>query len=87
MGSEKEDSGVITPELYKEDGAANVAVTMGYGFAFGKGKCSVTISLKCDQDEKTINHAAYLATCRADELAREGMEIAKEYLTSQGMWE
>jgi hypothetical protein len=87
MGSEKEDGGFLLTDLYKHDGSASVAATMGYGFAYGKGKCSVTVSLKCDQSAEVIDRAASLAMYKADELAQEGMQIAERYLRQAGAWE
>lgn len=86
MNDEKTDGGFLS-DLYDGNGNANVAATMGYAFAYGKGKCSVTVSLKCNQEDDTINKAGYLAMCKADELAQEGMKMAEQYLRAQGAWE
>jgi hypothetical protein len=61
---------------------ARVAVNIGYGFDFGKGKCSVTISLACDQTEEVIDMAADMAMNKADQLADEGMKLVDARLSS-----
>jgi hypothetical protein len=59
---------------------ASVGVNMGYGFDFGKGKCAVTVTLKCAQDQKTIDWAGDLALRTANNLAKEGMSMAWDYM-------
>lgn len=61
---------------------ARLAATIGYGLDFGKGKCSVTVSLSCDQTEDMIDLAADMALHKADELADRGMQIVMERLES-----
>jgi hypothetical protein len=60
---------------------ARVAVSIGYGLDFGKGKCSVTVSLACDQTEEMIDMAADMAMHKADQLADEGMKVVDERLS------
>lgn len=69
--------------LCLENSDAAVSVTMGYAFAFGAGKCSVTVTLKCAQNEATIDRATRLATAKADELAQEGMIVVSAQLESE----
>jgi hypothetical protein len=86
--AEKVDGGPLHfPDLFRGNGKAEVSATMGYAFAYGKGKCSVTVTLSCDQEAAIIDLAADMALRKADMLAQEGMKIAEEYLRAQGAWE
>ncbi len=59
--------------LIKKNGAASVSVTAGFSTNYGNTKCSVTVTLQCDQDADSIN-AAYLAAFdTAHAMAVDGM--------------
>lgn len=76
------DHGIVDfPGLKRGDGAARIAVNIGYGFDYGKGKCSVTVSIACDQTEEMIDMAGDLAMHKADQLADEGMKIVDARLS------
>jgi hypothetical protein len=80
----RSDSGPLDDftKLCRKNSDASVSATMGYALAYGAGKCSVTVTTKCAQDEKTIEKATRLAMVKADQLAREGMSIVMAYLES-----
>lgn len=69
------------PGLMSKDGSARIAVTIGYGFDFGKGKCSVTVSVACDQTEDMMDLAADMAMHKADQLADIGMNLVNARLS------
>jgi hypothetical protein len=74
----KSDHGIVDfPGLRRNPSLpeARVAGQIGYGLDFGKGKCSVTVSLACDQTEDMIDLAGDMALHKADELADVGMRI------------
>ena len=51
---------------------ARVAISVAEGMDYGALKVSATVSVSCDQDEKTINKAGELAFYKALELVRDG---------------
>ena len=58
---------------------ARVAISVAEGMDYGALKVSATVSVSCDQDEKTINKAGELAFYKALELVRDGWgELNKE---------
>ena len=65
------------------DGAARVSVTTGYSHDYGSIKCSVNISLACDQNEATIDRAADMALDKAAQLADIGMTQLLDEATRQ----
>lgn len=65
-----------------QDGTANVSVTMGYSFPFGEGKCSVSVSLSCQQTEGHVDTAFRLASELANKYAKEGMELVVREIQS-----
>jgi len=78
-----ESNGIVTdqyfagkaPEgLMQKDGAASVAATAGYAVDYGRGKCSVTVTLQCDQNSAAITQAFHLAFDAARTMAIDGMQ-------------
>lgn len=55
--------------------AARVAVSVSEGLDYGALKVSATVSLSCDQDEKTIDKAGEMAFYKALELVRGGFGV------------
>lgn len=51
---------------------ARVAISVSEGMDYGALKVSATVSVSCDQDEKTIDKAGELAFYKALELVRDG---------------
>ncbi len=54
---------------------ARVAITVAEGMDYGALKVSATVSVSCDQNEKTIDKAGELAFYKALELVRDGWSI------------
>jgi len=80
-GKIRSDQGSCVFSKLKDTGTdARVAVTMGYGFDYGVGKCSVTLSLTCAQKVDIVEEATYAAMMKANELALEGMNIVEKEL-------
>lgn len=69
----------IPDELYG-NGHARISANIGYSYDFGRGKCSVLVSLACNQDTDTIEQAVDIAMQIADTCAAEGMEIVAKRL-------
>ena len=65
--------GAAPLDLIKRDGAASVAVSAGYSLGYGAAKCSVTVTLQCDQDAETIARAYDMAFEAANHMAIDGM--------------
>jgi len=66
-------------------GAGHVSVSASIGFAyqpFAPGKCSVHITLGCDQDTDTMDRAVHIALRMAREYALDGMELIREDVES-----
>jgi len=63
--------------LTKHDGAPRARVNVGYSESteFGANKVSASVTLECDQDEKTINKAAELAYYKAREIVDDGWSL------------
>ena len=81
----KEDYGTMDyPDLYKHDGNAGVSANMGFSTEYSSAKCSVAVSLRCDQNEPAIDRAGELALRKSRELATEGMAMAIEALEASG---
>ncbi len=58
---------------------AKVAIGVGESAEYGAQKVSVTVTLNCDQNERTIDKAGELAFYKAVELLRDGWsELQKE---------
>lgn len=51
---------------------ARVNVTLSESYGYGEIKISASVTLACDQNEKTINTAGRLATEKAMELLKKG---------------
>jgi hypothetical protein len=78
------------PNLCEKDGNAHISVNMGYALPFSKGKASVTITLRCDQDKDMLERAADMAMTMADGLAEEGLRMAYQkvqQLIEEGLME
>lgn len=79
---EKSDVGQLKGEdkfeaLWKKRSVepARVAISVSEGMDYGALKVSATVSVSCDQDERTINKAGELAFFKALELVRDGWGI------------
>jgi hypothetical protein len=59
--------------LIKKNGAASVSVTAGFSTSYGSTRCSVTVTLQCDQDAESINTAYMAAFEMAHVMAVDGM--------------
>jgi len=66
-------SGPDPSGLIASNGAASVAVSAGYSLGYGAAKCSVTVSLTCDQDAASIARAYDAAFEAANHMAVDGM--------------
>ncbi len=83
-GKTRNDTGTCVFEKIKNAGTdARVSVNMGYGFDYGVGKCSVTVSLVCAQTVSAVEDATYAAMMKANELAIEGMDIIDKHLRGE----
>lgn len=76
---EKSDAGQIRSEdkfdalwSNRKVEPARVSITVSEGMDYGALKVSATVSLSCDQNERTINEAGGLAFYKAVELVRDG---------------
>lgn len=61
------------PKLLKEDGFASVSCTVGKARAYGEEKISFHVSIKCDQNQATIDEAGKLAFMKAAEFCEDAM--------------
>jgi len=52
---------------------AELGVNIGYSLDYGRGKCSVTIQLQCDQTYDKIEEAEKIALALAEKYADDGM--------------
>lgn len=86
---EKSDGGPLDEfrGLCRGKADASVSVTMGYGLSYGAGKCSVTVTVKCEQNEKEIDNATRMATNKANQLALEGMEVVSACIEANNLFE
>jgi hypothetical protein len=80
-GERRTDVGDIDGDFFAGvlgNGLAKVAMTVGFGLAYGEAKVSATVSLTCNQDEKTINAVGERAFYKAHELAGDGLNLISE---------
>lgn len=84
---EKSDGGPLDDfaSLCRGKADASVSVTMGYALSYGTGKCSVTVTTKCEQNEKEIDKAVRMSTNKANQLALEGMEVVTACMEAIGV--
>lgn len=69
--------------LVRRGGGAGVLAQVGYSYQpYAPGKCSVHITLGCDQDEATMGRAAQLALELARQYALDGMELIRDDVES-----
>lgn len=59
--------------LIQRDGAAQVTVSAGYSIGYGNAKCTVSITLTCDQNTEALNAAYQVAFEAANNMAIDGM--------------
>lgn len=72
------------PDLISLDtDKTSISVNIGYAYQpYAPGKCSVHITLGCDQDTDTIERAVHIALCMARKYAIDGMELIREDVES-----
>jgi hypothetical protein len=86
---EKEIRGTEEFDLNPGDGNARVEVTRGFKIWHSNRDAGITVeatisvSLTCNQDEKTIKRAADKAGDLAENRARKGAETMREYLNQE----
>lgn len=82
VSRDSERAGTVTTDFFngpdpagliQKDGAASVAVTAGFSASYGSVKCSVTVTLQCDQCAPAINAAYAAAFATAQAMAIDGM--------------
>jgi hypothetical protein len=66
--------------LMKGDAAAGVSVNVGFNLPFGEAKCSVVVTLTCDQNDLMLERAKVAAFGRAAVFANDGMQEIIELL-------
>lgn len=71
--------------LLQGNGAATVSVTAGYSSSYGQAKCSVTVTLACDQTKKAIKMAYDLGFDYANTLAVDGYQrVLQDFANMSG---
>lgn len=72
------------PDLVAGGGGTTVSASVGYSYQpFAVAKCSVHITLGCDQTTDTMDRAAHIALRMAREYALDGMETIREDVQSE----